>query len=104
MEKCAGVVWVGKRCADRLHQRILDERTSHDGSHPVGAVVNFQHRCQKRHPLDHVWKGASKVTSSGSRHTSRDSDTEADIAHRRDEVVKRMLATPPQPKKQKAKT
>ena len=29
---------------------------------------------------------------------------EVEIARRRDEVVKRMLATPPQPKKAKAKT
>ncbi len=30
--------------------------------------------------------------------------TEAEAARRRDEVVKRMLATPPQPKKPKPKT
>lgn len=35
---------------------------------------------------------------------SPDSLSEAEIARQRDEVVKRMLATPPQPKKQKAKT
>lgn len=33
-----------------------------------------------------------------------DSLSEAEIARRRDEVVKRMLATPPQPKKAKAKS